>query len=232
MDINEDGVLINIMGNIIEFRNVSFAYQKNEYEYESPLLESINLSIEKHSLVFLVGESGVGKSSLLRLVNRLHSPTSGKIYFHKKNITTLDPCCLRQKISLIQQVPVMFPVSVEENLNLSPGSNKISLEEKREIIISLGLDKNSMDRMATKLSIGQAQRVAFARCLMNRPEIMLLDEPTASLDEKNKMKLFETIMKYNRENKMTALWVTHDTTLIEKYSFKKFRLKDKRISEL
>jgi len=220
------------MENIIEFRDVWFAYQKNETIYESPLLESINLSIEKHSLVFLVGESGVGKSSLLRLINGLHYPTSGEIYFHKKNITKFDPCCLRQKISLIQQVPVMFPMSVEENLNLSPGSSKISLEEKREILVSLGLDKNSMDRMATKLSLGQAQRVAFARCLMNRPEVMLLDEPTASLDEKNKMKFFETIMKYTRENKMTALWVTHDTTLIEKYPFKKFRLKEKRIFEL
>jgi ABC-type lipoprotein export system ATPase subunit len=139
---------------------------------------------------------------------------------------------MRRKISLLQQVPVMFPMTVEENLNLSPGVVKISLDEKKEIFNSLGLNENGLGKMATELSIGQAQRVAFIRCLMNQPEVMLLDEPTAPLDKKNKMKLFETILKYTKENKMTILWVTHDPSLIEKYPFKKFLLKDKRIHEI
>ena len=179
--------------------------------------------------MFIVGESGVGKSSLLRLINGLESPTAGDIYFDGEKLNELDPCMLRRKICLLQQVPVMFPVTVEENLNLSPGAEKISLDEKKEIFAALGLNENSLSKMATELSIGQAQRVAFARCLMNRPEIMLLDEPTASLDHKNKMRLFKTIMKYTREHKMTVLWVTHDSSLIEEYPFKKFRLKGKRI---
>lgn len=221
-----------IMKKIIEFQGVSFAYKKNETEYGPLLLESINFSVEEHSLVFLVGESGVGKSSLLRLMNGLECPTSGSIYFHKKNLLEIDPCRLRRKISLIQQVPVMFPLTVEENLNLAPGAKKISLEGKKEILQSVGLNGESLSWKATKLSAGQAQRVAFARCLMNEPEVMLLDEPTASLDLKNKIKLFETIMKYTTNNKMTALWVTHDTSLIEKYPFKKFRLMEKQIDEL
>ena len=220
------------MTTIIELQNVSFAYKKNETEHESLLLESVNLSIEKNSLVFFVGESGVGKSSLLRLINGLESPISGEIYFHGKKINALDICLMRRKISLLQQVPVMFPMTVEENLNLSPGVVKISLDEKKEIFNSLGLNENGLDKMATELSIGQAQRVAFIRCLMNQPEVMLLDEPTAPLDKKNKMKLFETILKYTKENKMTILWVTHDPSLIEEYPFKKFLLKDKRIYEI
>ena len=217
------------MSAIIELQSVSFAYKKNEKEHEPLLLESVNLSLNKNSLVFIVGESGVGKSSLLRLINGLESPTSGDIYFNGEKLNALNPCLLRRKICLLQQVPVMFPVTVEENLNLSPGAAKISLDEKKEIFAALGLAENSLSKMATELSIGQAQRVAFARCLMNRPEIMLLDEPTASLDHKNKMRLFKTIMKYTREHKMTVLWVTHDSSLIEEYPFKKFRLKGKRI---
>lgn len=172
------------MTTIIELQNVSFAYKKNETEHESLLLESVNLSIEKNSLVFFVGESGVGKSSLLRLINGLESPISGEIYFHGKKINALDICLMRRKISLLQQVPVMFPMTVEENLNLSPGVVKISLDEKKEIFNSLGLNENGLGKMATELSIGQAQRVAFIRCLMNQPEVMLLDEPTAPLDKK------------------------------------------------
>ena len=220
------------MSTIIELQNVSFAYQKNKTEYEPLILESVNLSIEKNSLVFFVGESGVGKSSLLRLINGLESPASGDIYFHGENMNALNPCLLRRKISLLQQVPVMFPVTVEENLNLSPGASKVNSDEKKEILNVLGLNENSLGKIATELSIGQAQRVAFVRCLMNQPEVILLDEPTASLDQKNKMKLFETIMKYTKEGKMTVLWVTHDLSLIEEYPFKKFRLKDKRIYEI
>jgi ABC-type cobalamin/Fe3+-siderophores transport system ATPase subunit len=67
---------------------------------------------------------------------------------------------------------------------------------------------------------------------MNQPEVMLLDEPTAPLDKKNKMKLFEAILNYTKENKMTILWATHDPSLIEEYPFKKFLLKDKRIYEI
>lgn len=217
------------MKTIIEFRNISFAYKKNEAEYEPLILGSINLSIEEHSLVFFVGESGVGKTSLLRMINGLESSISGNIYFHGKDLKMFDPCWLRRKISLLQQVPVMFPVTVEENLNLSPEAAKISLQEKKEILNSLGLHENILSKIATELSIGQAQRVAFARCLMNRPEVMLLDEPTASLDQKNKMKLFETIIKYTRENRLTVLWVTHDPSLIKEYPFKKFQIKDKRL---
>ncbi len=220
------------MTTIIELQNVSFAYKKNETEHESLLLESVNLSIEKNSLVFFVGESGAGKSSLLRLINGLESPMSGDIFFHGEKLSELDICLLRRKISLLQQVPIMFPMTVEENLNLSPGAVKISLDEKKEIVNALGLNENSLGKMATELSIGQAQRVAFIRCLMNQPEAMLLDEPTASLDKKNKMKLFETILKYTKENKMTVLWVTHDPSLIEEYPFKKFLLKDKGIHEI
>lgn len=220
------------MSTIIEFQNVSFAYKKNETEYGPLLLESVNLSIEKNSLVFFVGESGVGKSSLLRLINGLESPASGDIYFHGENMNTLNPCLLRRKISLLQQVPVMFPMTVEENLNLSPGAVKIPLDEKKEILNTLGLNENSLGKMATELSVGQAQRVAFVRCLMNQPEALLLDEPTASLDKKNKMKLFETILRYTKENKLTVLWVTHDSSLIEEHPFKKFRLKDKKIYEI
>lgn len=220
------------MNTIIEFRNISFAYKKNELEYEPIILEAIDLFIEEHSIVFFVGESGSGKSSLLRLINRLERPTSGGIYFREEDLKLLNPCKLRQKISLLQQVPVMFPGTVNENLDLSPGADKISLEEKKEILNSLGLSPSILNKMATKISVGQAQRVAFARCLMNKPEVMLLDEPTASLDEKNKLLLFETIMRFAKERKMTVLWVTHDQSLIREYPFKKYRLREKRLYEL
>jgi putative ABC transport system ATP-binding protein len=109
---------------------------------------------------------------------------SGDIFFHGEKLSELDICLLRRKISLLQQVPIMFPMTVEENLNLSPGAVKIALDEKKEIFNALGLNESRHGKMATELSIGQAQRVAFIRCLMNQPEAMLLDEPTASLDKK------------------------------------------------
>ncbi len=220
------------MKNILKFKNVSFGYKKNEVECGQIILESINLAVEEHTLAFLFGESGIGKSSLLRLCNGLESPISGNVFFHGENFKTLNPCRLRRKISLMQQVPVIFPGTIIENLDLAPGANKISLEEKRDILNTLGLKGNSLNKSAKELSLGQAQRVALARCLMNQPEILLLDEPASSLDHKNKLLLFETIMGYIGENKMTVLWVSHDQPLKEDHPSKKFLLKEKRVYEL
>lgn len=176
------------------------------------LLEEIDLALRKGEAVAILGPSGAGKSSLLRLINRLDEPTRGCILFKDKDIRSLPPRNLRQRIALAFQTPVLFPGDVlsnfhrTEQMNQRPCQPMALYEEKLQ---QVGLSPHLLKQEAASLSLGEKQRVALARSLLNQPEILLLDEPTSALDPASADHLLDAIYRLQQQMEITLLMVTH-----------------------
>ncbi|HHY19886.1 MAG TPA: amino acid ABC transporter ATP-binding protein [Firmicutes bacterium] len=180
------------------------------------ILDNIDLEIEKGSIFVLIGPSGSGKSSLLRLLNRLDEPSSGEIFYNKKPLESFPVQKLRTEVGMLFQQPVMIKGTVKDNLALGLQLQKkdLSNEEALELLDTVGLDRDILNKDAEILSGGQKQRVALARVLANNPKVLLLDEPTSALDPGAILQVKETLLKLNKEG-LTLVWVTHDMGLAQ-----------------
>ncbi len=172
----------------IVFKNVSYKY-KNQNEYA---LKNINLTLDSNSLIALVGENGAGKTTLISLLLRIYKPTSGEILLNGKNIQNFSSESYKNIISVVFQNFKLFPISIKENISLSDNDT----EKVHDALERVGLDKkvNELSRGidtelyghvegdGTHLSGGQLQKVAIARAIYKNSEVIVLDEPTASLD--------------------------------------------------
>jgi putative ABC transport system ATP-binding protein len=145
------------------------------------ILDDINLEVAEGEVVAIVGASGSGKSSLLRLLNRLDEPTSGTVYFAGEDYRTLAPAELRQQMGMVMQAAFLFPGTVAENVRFGPAQRNelLSDEAVDGLLAQVGLDGFS-SRAIHNLSGGEAQRVSLARALANSPAVLLLDEPTSA----------------------------------------------------
>lgn len=188
------------------------------------ILNDISLEINPNDFMVLLGPSGSGKSTLLRLLNGLNSPISGEIKFHDEGILNVDHKQLRKKVGMVFQSPVMINGSVKDNLTLTHKWEKHSAvfnsEELTDILEKVGLNNDFLDKDAKSLSGGEQQRIALARVLLNKPEVLLLDEPTANLDPQLAVKILDLICKLSKDLKLTVLLVTHHHTEVEKYAKK------------
>lgn len=179
-------------------------------------LDGINLTVEKGEFVAIVGASGSGKSTLLHLIGSVDRVTSGKIYVEDTDITTMNAAksavFRRRKVGLVYQFYNLIPtLTVEKNI-LMPimlDKKKPDKEYFEEITASLGI-KDKLQAMLNQLSGGQQQRVAIARSLIYRPAILLADEPTGNLDQKNSREIVELLKLSNRNFKQTIILITHD----------------------
>ena len=160
----------------------------------------------------IVGPSGSGKSSLLRLLNRLDEPTSGTVYLEGTDYRQIAPRELRRKLGMVNQRPFLFPGTVEQNLQFGPlqRGESLSKDAVEELLGQVGL-KGYASRNVANLSGGEAQRVSVARTLANSPLILLLDEPTSALDETSKREVEASIQTIVRDQGLTCILVTHDT---------------------
>ncbi len=178
------------------------------------ILDSVDLGIRKGEAFCILGGSGAGKSMLLRTLVRLHEATEGMVLLDGSTICDLDPPDLRRRVSLVQQSPAMLEGTVEENLLFGIRLVGIPEEEARtrtkEAMSRASLDPSFLDRRAEKLSGGERQRVAIARAYALRPEVLLMDEPTAALDPRTTREVERAILGLKEESSLTMVIVTHD----------------------
>ncbi len=179
---------------------------------EKVLVEDATFEVRTGEVLAIVGPSGSGKSSLLRLLNRLDEPTSGTVYVEGIDYRQIAPRELRRKLGLVNQRPYLFPGTVEQNLRFGPQQRGESLSQDsiEQLLARVGL-KGYASRNVSNLSGGEAQRVSVARTLANSPLVLLLDEPTSALDETSKREVESAIQRIVHVQGLTCVVVTHDT---------------------
>lgn len=212
------------MDEVIRLVNVSKIYDADKKRVEA--LKKVSISIRRGEMVGIVGESGAGKSTLLSIVGLLTERTEGEYILLGKNIeeyTDKELCRIRNKSLgyVLQEYGLVDYMTVSENVELpllygAPKETARSRRERvQEILSQLGIE-DKIDTKVSKLSGGQKQRVAIARALVNRPEIILADEPTASLDEKTKAAMVELLIETAQKDNTTLVLVTHDADVSNK----------------
>lgn len=178
---------------------------------DKALVDGINLQVLAGQMIAIVGPSGAGKSSFLRLLNRLDEPTSGTVLLDGTDYRQIPPRDLRRRVGMVMQSPYLFPGTVAENLTYGPRqrNDTIAEEDIERLLEQVGLEGYAT-RPIQNLSGGEAQRVSLARTLANRPDILLLDEPTSSLDEASEREVEQLICQIVERDHLTSLIVTHD----------------------
>ena len=218
---------------LISTENLSKRYGKDEAEVVA--LDKVSLSIEEGEFLSVMGASGSGKSTLLNLLGGLDDPTEGKVFYKGKNIFDMDDNTLSgfrlKKMGFIFQSYNLVPeLSVRENILLPKAIAKEKPDEEKldEIVEKLGL-KDRLHHLPGQLSGGQQQRVAIARALINRPEILLCDEPTGNLDKKSGENVMELLKMLNGDYGITIVMITHDFALA-KMTTRMITISDGRIN--
>jgi putative ABC transport system ATP-binding protein len=192
-----------------------------------PVLREVNLEIGEGATA-LLGPSGSGKSSLLRLLNRLADPQRGQVRFRGEDVRALDVLELRRRACLVPQLPAPLPGSVAENVRYGPRLEGRAVDPEGALRMA-GLDRGYAERDASRLSVGEQQRVMLARALALEPEVLLLDEPTAALDEAAREGVERTLAELARRAGMSMVLVTHDRRQAERLAERVVRLDQGRV---
>ena len=202
---------------MIKFENVTKVYPKSD----KPALDNISLEVEKGEFVFLVGLSGSGKSTFLRLVLREERPSSGNIHVAGKDLNTLSnwkvPQLRRQVGTVFQDFRLLPNKTVAENvaftLHVLGFSRKEIAREVPEVLELVGLEDKA-DRKPGELSGGEQQRVAIARAYVSKPAILIADEPTGNLDPATSVGIMKLLDRINRDG-TTVVMATHDAGIVD-----------------
>jgi len=170
------------------------------------------VEVRRGEVLAVVGPSGSGKSSFLRLLNRLDEPTSGTVFLEGTDYRQIVPRELRRRVGMVTQRPFLFPGTAVDNLRYGPRQRGQTLSDAdaEALLTRVGLAGYG-SRDVTNLSGGEAQRISLARSLANSPEVLLMDEPTSALDESSKLGVESLICEVIGTSKLTCVIVTHDT---------------------
>lgn len=195
------------MTNIIELKNI---YKK--YKDDNMVLNNLNLSVEENKFLTLLGPSGCGKTTTLRIIGGFEKPTSGKVEFLSKDITDMEP--YERQINTVFQKYALFPhLNVLDNIgfglkikNVPQGEIKARASEMLELVGLSGFENREIE----SLSGGQQQRIAIARALVNKPKVLLLDEPLGALDLKLRKEMQIELKNIQESVGITFIYVTHD----------------------
>ena len=211
----------------IRFKQVGFAYQAGT-PFEMRALHDISFSIEDGSYVAIIGHTGSGKSTILQHLNALLKPTEGVVELGEKTIDSTtgnkDLKPLRKKVGIVFQFPEaqLFEETVEKDIAFGPKNFGVSEEEAlkiaAEVVKTVGLPEDVLKKSPFDLSGGQMRRVAIAGVLAMKPEVLVLDEPTAGLDPKGRFEMMEMFYKLHKEQNLTIVLVTHQMNDVSDYA--------------
>ena len=211
----------------IRFKQVGFAYQAGT-PFEMRALHDVTFSVKDGSYVAIIGHTGSGKSTILQHLNALLKPTEGLVELGDKTIDSTtgnkDLKPLRKKVGIVFQFPEaqLFEETVEKDIAFGPKNFGVSEEEAlniaAEVVKTVGLPEEVLKKSPFDLSGGQMRRVAIAGVLAMKPEVLVLDEPTAGLDPKGRLEMMEMFYKLNKEQKMTIVLVTHQMNDVSDYA--------------
>ena len=218
---------------IIKIENISKHYGTGDNLVKA--LDNVSLEIEKGEFIAITGASGSGKSTLLHIIGSVDKPTSGKVLLENQDIYAMNDDeqskLRRKKIALIYQFYNLIPtLNVKENITLPTMLENDKVDEKylNELLELLGLS-NRVTHLPNELSGGQQQRVSIGRALLNKPTVILADEPTGNLDSKNSKEIMELLKTANEKYKQTIIMVTHDQELA-KYAKRIITIEDGKIT--
>ncbi len=211
---------------MLEVKHISKAYKDNV------ILEDINFTIKKGEVISIVGNSGCGKSTILKCLNRIENISSGEIILNGKDITEYKVEELRQKIGLVFQDYNLFEhLTIIDNLTiglikLKGYSKESATNEALKLLSKLKL-LDKVNNYPDELSGGEKQRIAIARTLLMKPDIILLDEPTSALDKSMKKEVLKLIGNLVKED-LTLIIVSHEDDFVKKVSDKIITIKNKK----
>ena len=205
---------------LFKLDNINLNYNLNGNDIR--VLKNINFEIKKNERVAVIGESGSGKTSLLMLMSGLEKPSSGSIFFQNQDFSKINEEkkteIRKKKIGLVFQQFYLIPnYTALENVMFPMQINEIGNETKKatSLLFEIGLDHRK-DNLPSELSGGEQQRVAIARAISFNPEIILADEPTGNLDEKNTELVTNLLLNYSKKKKISLVLVTHNINLAKK----------------
>ena len=183
---------------------------------ENCILEDFSLQVREGEFLTVIGTSGCGKTTMLKLINGLLTPDAGRIFVEGKDLAGADLVALRRRIGYVIQNGGIFPhMTVEKNITYVPViSGRKNKAENRQLALRLlrtvGLEEEMAGRYPSELSGGQQQRVGIARALAAEPRILLMDEPFGALDEITRQTMQDEILRLQKELKLTIVFITHD----------------------
>ena len=215
----------------VEFRHIRKSYG------EKVVIPDLSLTVEKGSFVTIIGSSGCGKTTLLKMVNGLIRPDAGDVFVMGKNIKDEDLVMLRRNIGYAIQGSVLFPhMTVEQNISYVPnlwnkGDKKRTENAVEKWMQIVGLDESIRTRYPAELSGGQQQRVGIARALAASPELLLMDEPFGAVDEITRGQLQTELKAIYEKTGITVLFVTHDISEALKLGTKVLVMEGGRIEQ-
>ena len=196
----------------IEYRDLTKRFEGSSRDS----VDHVNATVEEGEMITILGSSGCGKTTLLKMTNRLYEPTQGQVILFGEDISTVDPVVVRRRMGYVIQQVGLFPhMTIEENIGVIPGLLKWDKEKIRttvtDLLILVGLDPDEYrSRYPAQLSGGQQQRIGLARALVTDPKIMLLDEPFGAIDAITRLNLQNELLRIHEGTKKTFLLVTHD----------------------
>lgn len=215
---------------MIEFKNIYKKYGENRH-----VLTDLNFTCEEGEITVIIGPSGCGKTTTMKLINRLITPTEGKVFINGEDISKINPVELRRQIGYVIQHIGLFPhMSIEQNVAVVPKLLKWDNEKIRkrvdELLKLAGLEPEVYrNRYPSELSGGQQQRIGVIRALAAEPSIVLMDEPFSALDPISREQLQEELNRLQKEIKKTIIFVTHDMDEALKIADKIVLMKDGEI---
>lgn len=216
---------------------IRFEHVNKSFGNEQVLID-FNLEIPEGEFLTVIGRSGCGKTTMLRMINGLHTPDSGRVLVQEKNVAETDLITLRRSIGYVIQNKGLFPhMTVSENITYVPviSGKKDKLENRRlavRLLKTVGLPEEMADRYPLELSGGQQQRVGIARALAADANILLMDEPFGALDEITKRAMQNEMLSLQKQLHMTIVFITHDIQEAMKLGDRVLVMEKGRIAQL